>query len=83
MMMNIERVEKLLKNLGFDTRMAKTEAGENCVTATLTTKKGNVHIFAVPGGARISKPNGTVKFHYEVSEGQFAKYVKQTLAANM
>lgn len=81
-MLNLERVHNFLTKQGFDSCLGKAENGEPAVTATIARKNGNVQIFAIARGARITKPNGTVKYYYEVSIGQFAQYVRQILAFN-
>lgn len=81
-MLNLQRVNTLLTRLGFNTDLGKAENGEPALTAKLATVRGDIFVFAMAGGARIAKPNGTAKYYYEVSDAKFAQYIRQILAAN-
>ena len=81
-MMNLERVNAGLSGLGMKVTAGTTEAGHPQIEASIETKKGQLYVFAIDKGARLAKPNGTVKYLYECTEAKLRAVVLQTIKAN-
>lgn len=81
-MLSMERVKIFLEGLGAAVTRGTTEAGHPKIEAEIETARGRLSIFAIAEGARLAKPNGTVKYLYGCSDGQFAAVVRQTVKAN-
>lgn len=82
-MLSMERVKIFLEGLGAAVTSGTTElTGQPSIEATIETARGPLCIYAVAKGARLAKPNGTVKYLYGCSDGQFAAVVRQTVKAN-
>ena len=80
-MMNLERVSAGLSGLGMNVAVG-TEDGYLQVEATIETQKGLFCVYAIEKGARLAKPNGTVKYLYECTEAKLRAVVLQTIKAN-
>lgn len=82
-MLHLDWVAGYLKNKGFEVEEERGEfTGEQMVTATFQTKNGEMAVYAIAGGARIGKPNGSHKYYYEISDAKLARYVQQVIENN-
>ena len=81
-MLNLERVNLALTNLGMNVREAVTESGKPSIEAEIEIKRGCFSVFAIAEGARLQKPNGTSKYLYGCTDGKLRAVVLQTIKAN-
>lgn len=81
-MMSLERVIKALETLGMNAQETTTEGGEWAVEAEIETKRGRFSVYAIAGGAKLCKPNGSTKYLYECSESKLRAVALQTIKAN-
>ena len=80
----MERKIKMIRNMGFMIEaIDETLMGRKAVFAYRETDAGMLHlILGSNGTARILKPNGSVKWYYEKTDGQIGAILRQTIAAN-
>ena len=82
-MLDLERMEKLLASeFGVTADMGDSGIGGRTLEAEVDTKRGPVYIFAISGGVRIGKPNGSATYLYECSNGHFFAVLRQIVKAN-
>ena len=81
-MLNIEKIYKDLRAMGFQCEEGTAESSEPSITAVYQTGRGPLEIFAIRAGARFAKPNGTAKYYYKISDAQLIAAARRTIKAN-
>lgn len=82
-MMNLDRIETAAQRLGFALTKGTTEIRQQpCLEGEIETNRGRMCFYCIREGARIQKPNGSVKYYYGPTDGQFVRVLRQTIDAN-
>lgn len=82
-MMNLDRIETAAQRLGFVLTKGTTEIRQQpCLEGEIATNRGRLYFYCIREGARIQKPNGSVKYYYGPTDSQFVRVLRQTIDAN-
>lgn len=82
-MLSLNRIETVARSLGFTLKSGTTDSGRfEYLEGEIETGRGQMSFYAIPDGARIQKPNGTHKYYYGPTDGQFCRVLRQTIEAN-
>ena len=82
-MLNLDRIETAAQRLGFSLTKGTTELRQQpCLEGEIETNRGRMYFYCISDGARILKPNGSVKYYYGPTDGQFVRVLRQTIEAN-
>lgn len=82
-MLHLDRIEAAAQRLGFSLTKGTTELRQKpCLEGEVETGRGRLYFYCIGEGARVLKPNGSVKFYYGPTDGQFVRVLRQTVEAN-
>lgn len=82
-MLNLDRIETATQQLGFSLTKGTTEIRQQpCLEGEIETNRGRLYFYCIREGARVLKPNGSVRYYYGPTDGQFIRVLRQTIEAN-